>query len=142
MKKIFLFLTVFTLLVACGKTDEVSDACITSCPPSVPGKVNLAIEDHTALDIKNLKLEINGEMVSFALFPKSLQGSYSCWKPYTKIESITSIEFNIGENAVHQETVNYQNLPSEKEFTIDISSVSSGIRVQLVEAPSCISDAR
>lgn len=136
------FLTVLTFLFACGKTDEISDACITSCPPSVPGKINIAIEDHTSFDIKNLTLEINGETVPFALFSKSLQGSYSCWKSYTKIESISFIEFNIGENAVHQETVNYEDLPNEKEFTIDISSVSSGIRVQLVEAPCCISDAR
>jgi len=141
MKKTFLLLTVFTLFLACGKTDEVSDACITSCPPSVPGKINLAIEDHTTFDIKNLTVEINGENVTFPLFPKSIQGSYSCWKSFDKIESISFIEFNIGENAVHQEMVNYEDLPNEKEFTIDISTITSGLRVQLVEAPGCVSDA-
>ena len=142
MKKTFLFLTVLTVLFACGKTDELSDACITSCPPSVPGKINLAIENHTNLAIKNLTLEINGEIVPFALFPKSLQGSYSCWKSYDEITSITNIEFNIGDNAVLQEPVNYRNLPSEREFAIDIQALENGeFRFQLVEAPSCISDA-
>ncbi len=142
MKKTFLFLTVLTVLFACGKTDELSDACITSCPPSVPGKINLAIENHTNLAIKNLTLEINGETVPFALFDKSLQGSYSCWKSYDEIASITNIEFNIGDNAVLQEPVNYRNLPSEREFAIDIQSLDNGeFRFQLVEAPACISDA-
>ena len=141
MKKTFLFLAVFTLILACGKTDDISDACITSCPPSVPGKINLAIEDHTTFDIKNLTVTINGENVAFPLFPKSVQGSYSCWTSFDEIEAISLIAFNIGENSVHQETVNYENLPSEKEFTIDISSIASGLRIQLVEAPGCVSDA-
>ena len=141
MKKTFLFLAAFTLILACGKTDDISDACITSCPPSVPGKINLAIEDHTALDIKNLTVTINGENVAFPLFPKRIQGNYSCWKSFDEIESISLITFNIDENAVHQETVNYEDLPNEKEFTIDISSIASGLRIQLVEAPGCVSDA-
>ena len=141
MKKTFLLLVALTFFWTCGQPDEFSDACITNCSPSVPGKINLAIEDHTSFDIQNLTLTINGEIVAFPLFPKSMQGSYSCWQSFDEVESITFIEFNLGDNAVHQETVNYENLPDEKEFSIDISAVASGIRVQLVEAPDCVSDA-
>ena len=141
MKNTFLLLILLTIFLACGKTDEMTNACISSCNASTPGKVNLAIENHTALDIKNLTLTINGTSTPFSLFPKSNQGSYSCWMGYTEIESISFIEFNIGNNAVHQESLNYENLPREKEFAIDIrSEVDGAIRIQLVEAPDCVSD--
>jgi len=140
MKKAIFFLTFITLFLACGKTDDISDACITSCSPSVPGKINIAIEDHTTFDIKNLTLEINGESFAFPLLPKGLQGSYSCWQSFDEVDLISSVEFNIGDNAIHQEIVNYENLSDEREFSIDISSVSSGLRIQLVEAPGCVSD--
>jgi len=142
MKNTFLLLTVLTIFLACGKTDDISDACISSCPPSTPGKINLAIEDHTAIDITNLVVTINGSTVPFSLLPKREQGSYSCWKGYDNIESITSIQFNIGDGAVYQETVNYLNLPQEKEYSIDIrAEVGGELRIQLVEAPGCVSDA-
>jgi len=135
MKKIILFLATTILLFACGKNNEISDACITSCPPSVPGKINLAIENHTTFDINNLTLTINGESLAFPLLPKNLQGSYSCWQSFDEVDLISSVEFNIGDTAIHQEIVNYENLSDEREFSIDISSISSGLRIQLMEAP-------
>jgi len=140
MKKTFLFLTLFTLILACGKPDDFSDACITTCSPSVPGKINIAIEDHTDLDISNFTLEINGEMVLFPLIPKREQGNYSCWQNFDEIESITLIKFTIDDNEVQETIVNYENLPNSKEFAIDISSTANEFRIQLIEYPGCISD--
>jgi len=140
MKKTFLFLPLFILILACGKSDEFSDACITTCSPSIPGQINIAIEDHTDLDIRNFTLEINGEMVFFPLIPKREQGSYSCWQTFDEIESITLVRFTIGDNEVQETIVNYENLPNSKEFTIDISSTTNEFRVQLIESPGCVSD--
>ena len=141
MKKIILFLVTTIVLFSCGKPEEFSDACITTCSPSVPGKINLAIEDHTDLNIRDLSLIINGEIVSFPLIAKRNQGSYSCWKTFDEIESISQLRFTIDENDMQQEEVNYENLPIRKEYAIDISSTPDGLRFQLVESPNCVSDA-
>ena len=44
-------------LFSCEKEPAFTDTCITSCSPSIPGKINIAIEDHTGLDVKNLTME-------------------------------------------------------------------------------------
>lgn len=141
MKKTILFLLTTIILFSCGKPDEISDACITSCSPSVPGKINLSIENHTDLNISNFSLTINEEIVPFPLIPKRIQGSYSCWQSFDEIEIISLVSFTVDENEVQEVMVNYENLPNEKEFAIDIRSTGSEFRIQLVEAPDCVSDA-
>lgn len=142
MKKTCLLLILLPLFFACENNDDITDTCISNCSTSTPGRINLAIENHTSLDIKNLVLIINGSATSFKLLPKSIQGSYSCWQTFDNIELISSIEFDIGENASFQEMVNYRNLSREREFAIDIQSLADEeLRIQLVEAPSCVSDA-
>ncbi len=140
MKKSILFLAIIATFFACGKDPLISDTCITSCSPSVPGKINIAIEDHTELDIKNFVMDINGTTVPFTLFPKIEKGSYSCWQSFDEVDLITNIQFNIGENSIHQEIVEYRNLDSKREYSIDIKSdPTEGIRVQLVTSPDCVS---
>jgi len=142
MKKSILFLAIVTTFFACGKDPLVSDACITSCATSSPGKINIAIEDHTGLDIKNYTMEINGTTVAFDLFPKNEQGSYSCWQTFDEVDLITNIQFNLGDNSTHQEIVEYQNLAKKREYSIDITSDPDiGIRIQLVSSPDCVSSA-
>lgn len=140
MKKSILFLAIISTFFACGKDPLVSDTCITSCSPSVPGKINIAIEDHTELDIKNFVMDINGTTTSFNLLPKSDKGSYSCWQSFDEVELISNIQFNIGANSMHTEIVEYQNLDSKREYSIDIKSdPTTGLRVQLVASPDCVS---
>ncbi len=140
MKKSILFLAIIATFFACGKDPLVSDACITSCSPSVPGKINIAIEDHTELDIKNFTMDINSTTTAFTLFPKGNKGSYSCWQTFNEVGLITNIQFNIGDNSIHQEIVEYRNLENKREYSIDITSdPTEGIRVQLVTAPDCVS---
>ena len=85
-------------------------------------------------------MEINGITVAFDLIPKSSRGKYSCWKSFDAVESITLIQFNIGNNSVHQEFVNYENIANQKEFSIDIKSDDTeGMLIQLVGDPDCVS---
>jgi len=142
MKNSILFLAVIALFFSCGKDPLVSDACITSCSPSVPGQINIAVEDHTELDIKNFVMDINGTSVAFPLFPKSQKGSYSCWQSFDEVDLIANIQFNIGDNSVHQEIVEYRNLDNKREYSIDITTDPvEGVRVQLASSPDCVSSA-
>ena len=130
----------FLLFLACGKAPEITNTCITSCSTSVPGKINLAIEDHTDLEIKNFSMEVNGQRVNLPLLPKAEQGSYSCWLSFDEVELITMIQFDYGDNGIHTETVNYENLAPTREYSIDIQSNDEvDIRVQLVSSPDCVS---
>ncbi len=140
MKKSILFSAVIALFFACGKDPLISNTCITRCSPSVPGQINIAVEDHTELDINNLVMDINGTTMSFDLFSKSERGSYSCWQSFNEVDLITNIQFNLGDDTVHQEIVEYQNLANKREYSIDITANSAeDIRIQLVASPDCIS---
>lgn len=140
MKKTTLFLAIIATFFACGKDRLVSNACITSCSPSVPGQINIAIEDHTELDLNNLVMDINGNTVAFPLIPKNDRGSFSCWQTFDDVDLIANIQFNIGEDSIHQEIVEYRNLDNSREYAIDITSdPTEGIQVQLVTGPDCVS---
>lgn len=139
MKKAFLFLAILPLFFACDK--EESGACISNCNSSIPGQINIAIEDHTNLNLSNVILTINGQASVFSLISKATTGNYSCWKSFPEVTSITSIEFNVGDASNYSEIVNYQNLSNSREYSIDIRNVNDEFRVQLVQSPDCISDA-
>ncbi len=142
MRKLILMIAILVTFFSCGKDPEFTDTCITSCAPSIPGKINIAIEDHTGLDIKNFTAEINGSIVTFDLFSKTEKGSYSCWKSFDEVDLITSIKFDIGNNATHTESVEYRNLTNTREYAIEIDSDDvTGIRVQLESSPDCVSSA-
>ena len=139
MKKAFLLLTILPLFFACGKED--SGACISNCNSSVPGQINIAIEDHTDLNISDVVLTINGQASLFSLTSKATTGSYSCWKSFPQVESITAIEFKVGDTSNYSENVNYGNLTDAREYAIDIRAVNDEFRIQLVQSPDCVSDA-
>ena len=140
MKKSILFSAIIALFFACGKDPLISNTCITRCSPSVPGQINIAIEDHTDLDIKNLVMDINGTTMAFDLFPKSERGSYSCWQSFDEVDLITNIQFSLGDDSVHEEIVEYRNLANKRKYSIDITSdEEEGISIQLVASPDCVS---
>jgi len=142
MRKLILLVAVVAIFFGCEKEPTFTDTCITSCSPSIPGKINIAVEDHTGLDIKNFTAEINGTLVAFDLFPKAEKGTYSCWQSFDEVNLITSIKFDIGDNATHTENVNYRNLTNTREYAIEIESDDvTGIRVQLESSPDCVSSA-
>lgn len=142
MRKLILLIAFLATFFSCGKENTFTDTCISSCSPSTPGRINIAVEDHTGLDIRNLTMEINGTVTNFSLFPKAEKGAYSCWQSFDKVDLITSIQFEIGDNATHIESVAYNDLTATREYSIDIRSDEvNGISVQLVSSPDCVSSA-
>ena len=139
MKKALVLVALLSIFNACTK--EETGSCISNCNASTPGKINIAIENHTDLDIKNVVLTINNQLTPFNSIPKARQGSYSCWKTFDKIDFISFTEFNIGSDSIYSEVCNYKNLSRIQEYSMDIRMVNDVIRIQLTQSPSCVSDA-